>query len=318
MILFGPIFSRRFGTSLGIDLSPYAKQCNFDCLYCELEGKKAMREMREIIPVEEILKELCHTPLQNIDVLTITANGEPTLYPHLFELITEIKKQIPPHIQTLILSNGSRFGEPSVQKALLLFDKVKFSFDGGNEKIFSRIDRPHKSLKLEEIAGGILEFSKIYKGELIAEILFVKNINDGRENLNSLVEFFGQIKLLRIDVGTIDRPPAYKSTPLSLLELEEIARFLQHHLPDTPISIPKRASAPLDPTAIPAEVAAPAAPKICAEQLYDLIKLRPLELSEADAMLDPKAKAELKSLLKDQKIFITEINSLCFYTIKQK
>ena len=41
-IIFGPIPSRRFGKSLGIDLSPGRKQCNFDCLYCELDPANPM------------------------------------------------------------------------------------------------------------------------------------------------------------------------------------------------------------------------------------------------------------------------------------
>jgi wyosine [tRNA(Phe)-imidazoG37] synthetase (radical SAM superfamily) len=47
-IIFGPIPSRRFGISLGIDLSPSKKQCNFDCLYCELEGAKTVDKMDNI------------------------------------------------------------------------------------------------------------------------------------------------------------------------------------------------------------------------------------------------------------------------------
>lgn len=34
--VFGPIHSRRLGTSLGVNLSPVdGKTCTFDCLYCE-------------------------------------------------------------------------------------------------------------------------------------------------------------------------------------------------------------------------------------------------------------------------------------------
>ena len=32
--LFGPVFSRRLGRSLGVDLLPY-KTCSLDCVYCE-------------------------------------------------------------------------------------------------------------------------------------------------------------------------------------------------------------------------------------------------------------------------------------------
>ena len=34
--IFGPIHSRRLGTSLGVNLMPRdGKVCSFDCLYCE-------------------------------------------------------------------------------------------------------------------------------------------------------------------------------------------------------------------------------------------------------------------------------------------
>ena len=88
-IIFGPIPSRRFGISLGIDLSPSKKQCNFDCLYCELEGAKTVEKMDEFPSVEDIIKEIKNSFLihPKIDVLTLTCNGEPTLYPKLNELL---------------------------------------------------------------------------------------------------------------------------------------------------------------------------------------------------------------------------------------
>jgi len=86
-IIFGPVISRRFGTSLGIDLSPSHKQCNFDCLYCELAPALTIDKQEKSISVESIADELTKAlnEHQNIDVITITANGEPTLYPYLDE-----------------------------------------------------------------------------------------------------------------------------------------------------------------------------------------------------------------------------------------
>ncbi|MCE3038042.1 radical SAM protein [Helicobacter anatolicus] len=303
-ILFGPITSRRFGTSLGIDLSPNIKQCNFDCLYCELEGKRAIEKMEDIISVDSILQALQNTSLDSIDVLTITANGEPTLYPHLYELIQKIKTIIPQKTKTLILSNGSRFGESCVQKALLLFDKVKFSLDGGNQKIFSRIDRPHKNLMLQNITEGIRNFSKIYQGELFAEILFIKNINDKQENLDNLINFFKDLKLARIDLSTIDRPPAYTTTPLSFEELELIAKFLQKELPHIPISIPKR-KAPLQD-----------AQYLEKEELFNLIARRPIEATEAQKIFTKDTLSHLTALLNEKRIFLQKVDQLFFYTTK--
>ena len=312
-VIFGPIYSRRFGTSLGIDLSPKSKQCNFDCLYCELEGQRAQASMQEVLPLESIIKELEKKLTPNLDVLTITANGEPTLYPHLYELICAIKERIPPHLKTLILSNGSRFGESSVQRALLLFDIVKFSLDGAQEREFLRIDRPHKSLKLEQIKQGILEFSRLYKGELIAEILLVQGVNDTQSNLKELAQTLSQINPKRIDLSTIDRPPAYKSKPLDSASLTQIADFFKAQLPHIPIALPTR---PSHIASQPQESRAQTPSISDLASLIDLIKRRPLEVHEAHAMLDTHTLPLLHDALESKQIFIQEINGLRFYTTR--
>jgi len=34
-LFYGPVLSRRFGYSLGIDIIPF-KICSYDCIYCQL------------------------------------------------------------------------------------------------------------------------------------------------------------------------------------------------------------------------------------------------------------------------------------------
>ena len=120
-IIFGPITSRRFGESLGVDLSPQTKQCNYDCLYCELEGKKAQDSMQNILEVDTILTAIKEAlnKFKNIQSLTITANGEPTLYPNLYELMLRLE-DIKGDTQTLLLTNGSLLWDLSVSKACLI------------------------------------------------------------------------------------------------------------------------------------------------------------------------------------------------------
>ena len=107
-ILFGPVSSRRFGRSLGIDLSPSKKQCNFDCVYCELDPKKAQEKQDEIISIDKIISEVKVMLEKNVefDFLTLTANGEPSLYPYLNELILSLRS-IAKDKKLLILSNGT-------------------------------------------------------------------------------------------------------------------------------------------------------------------------------------------------------------------
>jgi len=83
--IFGPVSSRRFGLSLGIDLSPESKSCNFDCLYCELSPAKTVDTIAHPPTVDAVVAEVQEAlkAYPDVDVITITANGEPTLYPDL-------------------------------------------------------------------------------------------------------------------------------------------------------------------------------------------------------------------------------------------
>lgn len=129
-IIFGPIHSRRFGKSLGVDLSPGKKQCNFDCLYCELDPAKTMDSYDDVVSVEEIASAIKQALKEHkdIDFITLTANGEPTLYPHLSKLIDEINT-FKGMTKTLILTNAATIDDIKVQDALLKLDEVKLSLD---------------------------------------------------------------------------------------------------------------------------------------------------------------------------------------------
>ena len=107
-LTFGPVNSRRFGISLGIDLSPTHKQCNFDCLYCELEKQKTVPIQTDSIGVDNYIVAVQEALLKypEIEVITITANGEPTMYPHLDELVDKLES-IKKNKKLLILTNSS-------------------------------------------------------------------------------------------------------------------------------------------------------------------------------------------------------------------
>lgn len=231
-IIFGPVNSRRFGKSLGIDLSPSKKQCNFDCLYCELDPAKTIEIYEDVISVQEIIEALTLSLKtdQDIDAITVTANGEPTLYPYLSELLDEIEK-IKGSIKTLILSNGSRISDLKVQEALMKFDTVKLSLDCATNRCLKRLDRSHENISVEDIKEGMLSFREKFNNPLIIEVLIVKSINDKKEEIEALNEFLLTLNPTRIDIGTIDRPPAYNVEALSYEELRAISLQFDTSLP---------------------------------------------------------------------------------------
>ena len=300
-IIFGPIHSRRFGISLGIDLSPLQKQCNFDCLYCELGGAKSVERMQEVLSVEQILSSLLEvlSTQPRLDVITISANGEPTLYPHLHKLITQIKHHIEDRYKTLILSNGSLFGRAEVQRALREFDIVKFSFDCFSPQCFKKLDRPNKSLDIEEIKRGILEFASSYHGELVAEVLVIKNLNDSLEEMQKIAGFLREVGVDRVDLGTLDRPPAYAIEGVSPQRLQELSLAFEGQC----VSIPFRKETHLQERV-----------RLGREDILELLKKRPISTEEFPTLFEGIEICE--EMFKNGEIEIKKVANMQFFAPK--
>lgn len=314
-ITFGPIQSRRFGLSLGVDLSPSKKQCNFDCVYCELKGSRSMDSMSEIIALDKILESVKQALLQhtNIDVLTLTANGEPTLYPYLQELISNIRIILPDSIRLLLLTNGSLLWKKELRSILLDLDIVKFSCDSLNEKAFKHIDRPHKSLKLTHIKEGIECFCAEFKGEIVAEVLFVKGINDDFMQAREIASFLSRLNITRVDIGSIDRPPAYKVEAVSNEKLQELASiFLEYK--NLHVSLPTRANTGISDTSLKRQMGK----KTCyhdSQSLIDTLKRRPLSIQDVQELFDKETLALLDSLCQKNIVSTYNMGDTTFYQV---
>jgi len=299
-IIFGPIPSRRFGKSLGIDLSPTIKQCNFDCVYCELKPAKPKTNYREILPVSEILQAVREglSEYSDIDVLTVTANGEPTLYPYLQELVEGLDT-LKGDTRLLILSNASTIDRPEVRRALLRFDTVKLSLDCATPRCFKRIDRPVASIDLEAIQKGMIDFRRDYRGALIVEILVVEGINDKAEEIEALNRYLLRLKPDRIDLGTIDRPPAYSVRPVTYKKLRELSFLFEATLP---VHITSRQDIG---NIIPSSYTD--------EEILHTLAKRPLTPEDIRLLFDQKSKDRLKKLLDEGEIGVLKNNGVNFY-----
>ncbi|ECL4996356.1 radical SAM protein [Campylobacter coli] len=296
-ILFGPINSRRFGRSLGIDLSPSKKQCNFDCVYCELEAQKPQEKQDEIVSVEEIILEVQGALEKNVpfDFLTLTANGEPSLYPHLDELISSLRK-IAKDKKLLILSNGTVVLDQDKFNTLLKLDVVKFSLDSAISKTFYRIDRALKNINLEKMIEKMAEFKTQFKGDLVMEILVVKDLNDNEEEFIALNQALAKIAPLRVDLSTIDRPPSYAVKKISEERLLELSKLIT----STPVLLPKRhyEGEKLN---------------FNEEELLKMLHLRSQSEIDIENKLDKTSQLLLDKLIKEEKIKILNLAGVKFY-----
>ncbi len=298
-IIFGPIHSRRFGKSLGVDLSPGKKQCNFDCLYCELDPAKTMDSYDDVVTVDQVTTALKAALAEHADVdfITLTANGEPTLYPYLSELIDEINT-FKSTTKTLILTNASTIDNEKVQKALLKLDEVKLSLDCATQKCLKKLDRSHSGIDVENIKAGMLEFKSKYSGPLVIEILIVKTLNDSKEEIAKLNEYLLKLKPTRIDIGTIDRPPAFDVKPVSYEELLYISHLFDSTLP---VYIASRKKADISSSSY------------SYEEILETLSKRPLTQEDIKALFDEESQKRAENLLHKQKIKLIETNGVNFY-----
>jgi wyosine [tRNA(Phe)-imidazoG37] synthetase (radical SAM superfamily) len=225
--LYGPVPSRRLGRSLGIDLVPH-KICTYDCIYCQI-GKTTEKTLsrKEYVPVKEVLEEVRsflkgETP--SIDYLSLTGSGEPTLHSRIRSVVEGIKTIT--SIPVAVLTNGSLLYEEEVRQDLHRADVVLPSLDAVSSEVFMKINRPRPGFSIEKVIEGLVEFRKVYKGQIWLEILFCRDVNDGKEELLRMKKVIDRIQPDCIHLNTVVRPPSEKWTvPLNQKEMEEIRAF---------------------------------------------------------------------------------------------
>lgn len=298
-LTFGPIPSRRFGISLGIDLSPQTKQCNFDCLYCELKPAKTISKMDSYPKVSDVVTAVQEAFLKHdrIDVLTITANGEPTLYPHLDELVDALN-DIKGDTKTLILSNAGKIYDKTIQNTLKKLDTVKLSLDCVSKECFKKLDRNNKSVDVEQIVEGMIEFRELYNKSLVLEVLFVKDLNDKPKEIELLYNAIKKINPNRVDIGTIDRPPAYDVKPVSYETLESIANLFEGV--NVNIAYKNRPNA---------------VQSFSKDEIITLLQRRPLTNEDIENMFTQKSQNTLQTLVDSGKVNVVDSSGVKFYKI---
>jgi len=239
--IFGPVNSRRLGRSLGIDLFS-RKICNLNCVYCEV-GPTANPVSRRGVysSTQSILEEIddyCADAqrLTEVDVLTVTAKGEPTLHSDLGDILRHIKGRVEKPLA--VLTNGTTLMEREVRQALMVADIVVPSLDAALRESFLKVDRPVEGIDLDEVIQGLTLFSHGYAGKIWLEILLVREMNDAPEDIEALITVIRRMRIDRIQLNTVVRPPAEDcARPLSRDRLTEIAHLLRKELA-LPVDLP--------------------------------------------------------------------------------
>jgi len=225
--LFGPVASRRLGVSLGVDIVPH-KTCSMDCVYCECGRTTDLTvKRREYVPARSVIRELSDFlgKKPELDYITFSGSGEPTLNSGIGRIISYLKKNFPAY-KVALITNGSMFYDASVRGDALGADLVMPSLDAVSGVNLGRINRPFRGLEGWRIVDGLVRFRRMFKGEIWLEIFIVPGVNDSAGELKLLASAARKIRPDRIQINALDRPGTEKwVVPAGIEKLEKIAKY---------------------------------------------------------------------------------------------
>lgn len=236
--IFGPIHSRRLGTSLGINLTPNdGKICSFDCIYCEAGYNAQGTGTTGISPREEV-RTLLEQKLaamkangDRLDVITFSGNGEPTLHPDFNGVVDDVialRDRYYPQVKISVLSNSTMIDRPAVVEALKKVDNNILKLDSAIDRTMRLIDRPvNRNFNVADLVERLKQFS----GQCIVQTMMLRGEHEGEridnttdEEVEALLAAYLEIRPMEVMLYSIDRAtPEENLQKVQKEELETIA-----------------------------------------------------------------------------------------------
>lgn len=236
--IFGPIHSRRLGTSLGINLTPNdGKICSFDCIYCEAGYNAQGAGTTGISPREEV-RTLLEQKLaemkangERLDVITFSGNGEPTLHPDFNGVVDDVialRDRYYPQVKISVLSNSTMIDRPAVVEALKKVDNNILKLDSAIDRTMRLIDRPvNRNFNVADLVERLKQFS----GQCIVQTMILRGEHEGEridnttdEEVEALLAAYLEIRPMEVMLYSIDRAtPEENLQKVPKEELETIA-----------------------------------------------------------------------------------------------
>jgi wyosine [tRNA(Phe)-imidazoG37] synthetase (radical SAM superfamily) len=210
-IAYGPVSSRRFGRSLGVNLAPAdRKTCNFNCAYCQYGWTQfpARGEFpRPADVIDAVDQALQRDP--EVDAITLAGNGEPTMHPAFAPIadgLFHVRRRRAPKAKLVLLSNGSTLGRLDVRASLARFDIRCMKLDAGDATTF-------RLMNAAMIPLGRLISDLRFVGRLTLQSMFVRDREQTVDNttpfaVEAWLEAVDRIRPESVDVYTLARPPA--------------------------------------------------------------------------------------------------------------
>ena len=234
--VFGPIHSRRLGTSLGINLLPEkGKICNFDCIYCECGWNRDGRDDTKLPSAEKVRTDLERMLVRlqqqgvKVDSITFSGDGEPTLNPEFPQIIDDtlaLRDRFIPAAKVSVLSNATRVHLPEVFAALRKVDNPIMKIDAPTNEFVAKINNPAPGYDVHRVVEALKQFH----GDFILQWCLLRSPDFDSSDPQLLSGMFDIIRTLRpreVMAYTIDRPtPAQNLTKLTPDEMRSLLQPL--------------------------------------------------------------------------------------------
>lgn len=229
-IVFGPIYSRRLGSSLGVNILPSkGKLCNFDCVYCECGWNRDGISDGRFPTLEEIetAMRLKFPVAGKVDSITFSGNGEPTLHPDfpaIVDLTLKLRDEFLPSAKISVLSNATMLSRDAVCKALMKIDNPILKLDAPFNDLAGLINRPGAAYDVEKVVENLKKFH----GNFVLQTMFFRSDDFETLNEQSLNAWYSIVRTLKpreIMVYTIDRETPLKG--LTKYSTEEMLIFAE-------------------------------------------------------------------------------------------
>ena len=236
--IFGPIHSRRLGTSLGVNLSPNdGKVCTFDCIYCEAgynsqgAGTSGLPKREDVSSqLEAKLREMKDAG-EKLDVITFSGNGEPSIHPDFEGIIDDtiaLRDKYFPNVKISVLCNSTRLGDERVVNALRKVDNNILKLDSAITETMRLIDQPANPSFTSE---GVIEQIATFGNQCIVQTMMLRGYHNGKrvdntttEEIEALLEAYKRINPCEVMLYSIDRKtPEEELEKVSVDELNSIA-----------------------------------------------------------------------------------------------
>ena len=236
-VVYGPVQSRRLGSSLGINPLPVSyKLCSSNCVYCQYgwtlparpparldafgaggggrgaggptRPTQAITRAPELLAVIDAAFQKHAEQGTPVDCITLAGNGEPTLHPDLEELIVGLKRlrdRYFPSAKVGILSDATQLHRPDVARALQRLDVRYMKVDAGDEATWRAINLPLGDADWTRMIEGLKRLP-----DIILQSMFIQGSCDNthEDHLDRWIALAGELRPLSVQVYTVDRAPA--------------------------------------------------------------------------------------------------------------